>query len=309
MTLPRIRRSEFEALLSCPNYDNDSSEAAAFGTDVHAAIAAWIRSCEAMQDTVEPVMAMVPRADESVFTLLQEFTQTHTPGLDTLYDVECLIEHETDLAILTGTLDRLDTWVTDDGLDALISDWKSGWHPVENAFQQKWYGSLVCLTFPSVQTVTMRTDYIRLSEGRGITDVVMLRPELLEWWDTHVVPYIPRVLEARANGGPAEGGAACQYCRRRYECADSIAPYRNAPQTAEQAAEMVGELVRLEAAAKEREKALRVYLEEREPLIVNGLSAGFKLTGGNLTVDRKAAEAAGLMKRSEAKATWGVRKA
>jgi hypothetical protein len=55
----------------------------------------------------------------------------------------------------------------------------------------------------------------------------------------------------------------------------AIAPYRNEPRTDAERQAMVGELVRLEAAASERRSALNAAYKDREPEVVDGMFIGW----------------------------------
>jgi hypothetical protein len=266
-----LRRSLFAGLMGCAQYENDDSEPASFGRLVHAAIAEWISTGDVTWETL--IDGGVAASDiETAVQLVARFMETHDREVLSQGQCEVTLRWETPDALLTGTPDHLQ-YISDRHI--LISDWKSGWAAsvATDRYQGMWYGALACLNDSAVETVTVRFDYLRLSEENGVNEWTERRDTLLRWFEDNVVANVPLVL-ARADAEPT-GGSSCTYCRKRWDCAASVAPYRNEPRTIEEVQTMIGELVRLEAAADERKKALQQWFREREPIVVNGLECGY----------------------------------
>lgn len=267
MTKPTVRRSDFAAWTACAAYENGPSEAANFGTLVHALIAAhW--SEQSIEEVLFQPCGVSPERRAEAHDLFLRFRSTHAERPD-LWEMPLLIE--TEHAILTGTPDAV-TWLPDDA--ALVTDWKSSWVAGDATFQLRWYCAMLAVQYPALRTLWGRVDPIWLNEGGVVDYGPWDADELRDWWAVEIVAQVPALLAARANPEPT-GGAACTYCRLRRDCAQSVAPARDVPQTAAEAAEMASELIRLEAASDVRKAALKAWFADREPVVVAGMEVGF----------------------------------
>lgn len=313
MTPLTIRRTALEALSVCPAWEGDGGLSARFGRDVHSAIEAWTRACVDAGGWIEPKRDMVPRGDREVFEVLTQFSFGHDPQVEVWDSSEELLSVDVgDGVTLTGTLDRLDLWpiggVGGEGVGARIVDYKTGWAaPTETSFQLRFYGALLCFNNDDVREVTLVQDHVRLSADRGILSEVLTRDELMVWWVTDVEPLIPLAVSALREGGEPQGGSACTWCRKRWTCAEGIAPARDVPTSDDEAREILAEMVRLDAAKDARVKALRAFMDGREPIQAAGWVMGFQMTGEGMAVDTVAAKAAGLVKPKVPKRTWACK--
>lgn len=279
---PIIRRSQLQALLACPVYENGPSEPAAFGSLMHEIYATWARA--SVRAPGIPTMALMAdvvamflsapagvRADrfDEVRELAFRFADTHEPSLDSLEGVELTLGWDIGPAILVGTLDRLDR----NGANSLvITDYKNWWSKGDDRWQLRFYAALVLLARPHIDFVVMRSDYVRLADG--VVEFTEDREAILGWWEELVIPGAIKVLSGDVPQEPI-GGSACQFCRKRWECALSVAPYRHEPQSVEEAHAMFAETVRLDAAVEERRAALREWYKGHPSEIVNGLEVGY----------------------------------
>lgn len=211
---------------------------------------------------------VAPDRMEEGLALCMRWVETHDANPSTLEGVELTMSVDVGQAVLTGTVDRMDRVGSD---AALITDWKTSYSKGDDLWQLKFYSCLACVSRPHLQRLYARADYVRLSDG--VVSHEWSRDELRDWWGTYIVPGV-RGLLANIDPQP-QGGAACTYCASRWDCAMSIAPYRNEPITDGDRRAMVGELVRLENAADERRAALKAAYAHREPEDVNGLEVGW----------------------------------
>lgn len=288
---PEIRRTLLQALLSCGAAEPSSGgEAAAFGQVAHDFIARYWAACLALgqeehRTGVEQLASQAFHAGAGVdpnrwpefLQLCQDFADVHLLGAKTLIAYEKPLAVDVGWAILNGRLDRLDR--SDDGdpdddpTRITIVDWKTQ-IPVEPfVFQGGVYAQLVFLNYPSVEEVEWQLDFIR---RRTMPDpVIYERGQLDSWWEG-VVSAAEKIWHDREAGrAMPTGGAACQYCAKRYECAAAVRPASLIPESDDQAEEIISDWLRLQAGVDEREKALKAFFAERSPLLVNGLEVGF----------------------------------
>jgi hypothetical protein len=285
---PVLRRTEVQNLLSCTEWESGSSEAAAFGSAFHEAVAQYLLVCQTHREEtrvadVEDIArdaffrvarGLDPARLDEFRTLVDQFARSHVAGLSTLMSIERTLTADVGFAVLTGTLDRLDR--LDDGetceppTDILITDWKTSWGVEDHAFQLRFYGALVCLTWPTVEHVHTRADHVRAQNG--IVEAEYARAELLGFWED-----VLRGLRARLTGptGTATGGTACRYCGKRRTCGAAVGSCRAVPDSADSARRLFGDLMRLEAAVDEARSSLKRYFAEREPALWDGTEVGF----------------------------------
>lgn len=286
-----IRRTALQAMLSCAASETDSGgEAAAFGQAIHTFIASYWAACLALgqdeyREGVEKLAASaiysVGGADVNRWAefleLCSGFADTHLLNPRSLIAYEKPLATDVGWAILNGRLDRLDR--SDDGdpdddpQRITVTDYKSQFAIEPFDFQGRTYAQLVFLNYPSVEEVEWQLDFIR---RRALPDpVVYTRGELDGWW-AGVVEAAERIHQDREAGRAVPtGGAACQYCARRYACAAAVTPATLIPETEDQADEIISDWLRLQAGADEREKALKAYFGDRAPIELRGLEIGF----------------------------------
>lgn len=284
------RRSEIQSMLTCPAYRPSHSDRASFGTVIHAFMAAYWQRCRMAGE--EEMLHEVHRIAHDAFfrrargidpgrwpealELCQRFAQNRLAELGSLIDVEQTLTVDVGWCFVNGTMDRLDRIdggdPFDDYVEVRITDYKTQWYPDWHRFQMRFYAALVALTWPTVEWVETLADHPRVCEERGMVRERWHRSELLDWFDDIMAAFRLRIEEPRRE---PVGGAGCQYCARRFECPESIVPGALVPANDAQATALCREWIRLEHGLDARKEALKVYLRDRVPLIVEDQSFGF----------------------------------
>lgn len=191
---------------------------------------------------------------------------------------------------ITGTPDAL---IADprreDG--AIIPDWKSSWRPpprrdeddtddpglsYHGFFQQRLYGWLIFKNYPSVNAVTLREFYVRVTEARAAT----ITREQLPQIEKQIADAVLDLDRALMSGPPAKlklpevapwlpsPGYHCKNCPIAHRCpidAD-VREHYGAVTTEKRAREAVAQLEVAEAVRVSRRKALTPYIEENGPV-------------------------------------------
>lgn len=307
---PSLRRSEVEALLACPSAETDgTSEAAAFGSLVHVAIErlyAGDSPADAMHHALAFAGGVHPDRFDEAAALVWRFAATHDTSRPVLY-VEQELAVEEEIARLTGTPDVVEFYQPDAGGDGLcVTDVKTTWQrpdPEVPPFQLRFYAGLLLRTHEQVSEITARLDHIRLNDG--VAEWVWSREEVLAWWADML-----RLLAVRLpqRGQVRTGGGGCAYCRHRWSCADTIAEAAQSVRDDEHAAQLVQELVRLEAAADDRKAALKAHMKGRDPVVWHGLEVGYRAGGSSVRLTDKAkALELGVATEAEGSARFGLR--
>lgn len=289
---PVLRRTVIAGLLGCLEYESGQSENASFGSALHAAIARYWQTCKAHDeesrmadlDTIArevffgTVWGIDPGRYQEFRDLLDLFARTHTAELISLKHLEHTLVVETDVAVLTGTADRIDRIDGGDPDDPptilLIRDYKSQWAVEDHAFQLTFYAAAAAITWPSVRMVATEADHFRL-QGKGIVRAEYERDYLLQWWEDMLVGVRDRLERLGAGRAAPTGGVGCQYCKKRLRCAAAIPPFDSAPENLDQAEEMFQTMLRYEIGLEESKSALKAYFKEREAEVWGGLEIGF----------------------------------
>ena len=281
-----IRRTELEQLIGCEDCESEESEIANFGSLAHRCIEAYFdRAMQAGGDVPEEMQAIV----DSVFTerawgvhpdrftdlrrLMDRFAFSHSVSMDTFASTErklsAVIDTDVEPFMLTGTVDRTD-WLEVDSWGqptvVMITDYKTYWTATDTSFQMNVYAYLICEMHPTIQEVLLRPDFIRLRQGNEF-DRSMDRTAIQAWWDETCPPsLLGRVVAryiAKREGEKMTptGGSACQYCSKRHgKCAEVVNPSKGVPATEEEARELLGKVIRLDAAVKSHKAMLKPWV-------------------------------------------------
>ena len=287
----RLRRSEVEGWLGCSTYEGEGSTAASFGSLVHECIELYLNSCRAAacetnMDAIDAIVSEVfqsgkwnvaPEREAEVKNTMWRFAYTHVAGLDTLWGAEQMIEVDTPLAVLYGTLDRLDVMAGTPEAPALVRliDWKTSWGLPDKtypSFQALFYAGLLCQNWPTIEAVEMIVDHVRRSDG--VATFMVQRPEIVSFWGSMLMR-LGAALERRAAGADPTGGASCTYCRWGRECPESVASAREAIETPEHAIAEADAYVRLERSLKVRKETLKSWVEANGTIALPGLEVGY----------------------------------
>ena len=286
----RLRRSAVEGWLGCSTYEGEGSTAASFGSLMHEVIERYTDSCRAAAsptclDAIDAIVKDVfaaghwnvdPGREPEAVSLAWKFAYTHVADLDTLWGTEQMVEVDTPVAILYGTLDRLDVITGTPEAPTLcrVTDWKSGWglpdklHP---SFQMMYYAGLLIANGPTIEAVELVVDYIRRTDG--IARFMVQRSEIETWWAS-MLDKLTLALERRANGADPTGGASCMYCKWNRECGEATRDAREAITTLAEAVEEADACVRQEQSVKARKAALKGWVDEHGPVALPGLLVG-----------------------------------
>lgn len=284
---PVIRRSLAESLLACTQFEMDDGEQLAFGTGLHAFIAAYTLLCkEAGEETrFTDVSRLASEAWARTAGLLQSrwtefmslcehFAETHPSELGTLMHIEHTLTHDVGWALLTCTVDRIDRTDFGDPDEAphsiQISDWKSERGEQDHDFQARWYSAMAFLSFPSLEDVVFAVHALR--DWWKPEPMYFHRGELDVWWRATLAGLQARL--ATPNAAPV-GGPACVSCAKRGSCSKAIALARELPDNEAQADELFEEALRMEQAFEVRKDALKKFYADREARVVNGHELGF----------------------------------
>lgn len=307
-TMPVIRRSLAEALLSCTHYESEESEHAAFGTALHDFHAAYTNLC--VEANEESRLQDIDRLAVDAFwlrggvdpgrldefkSLCDHFARTRLMRPATFMSVEQTLTLDVGWAILTCTVDRMDRMDNGDrddpATEVLITDRKTEWPGYQTVevegedgalderrqterhpFQMNWYVQERFLTMPSLSRVGFFFDYVRV--GHYPENVTWFeRGELDPWW-ADVLKGLQKKL-AGPKGQPT-GGNACQFCRNRRDCPMAISAAATAPTTPAEADQQLEEQLRLEEAIKLRKSQLKAFYADRDPRVAIGHEVGFQ---------------------------------
>lgn len=289
--VPTIRRSMAEGLATCPAFVMERSERLAFGQAVHTFIAAYWRRLQELGEESDltgwPALAIdawarTPGLRQSRWQefegLCERFAQSHLGDLHTLAAVEEPITRHVGWAVLVCTPDRIDRLdggdPDDEAVWERITDYKSELGEMDHEFQLHWYAQMRFLTRSALQRLDLVLDLIRW--GRPHDPITVERGELDAWWDA-----VMQALRHRLDVGPGAptGGPACEGCALRRTCGESLPSVALAPQTDDEADELLSEHRRLDAAAAVRWGLLDEYYRDRDPrLDVNGEEIGYLLS-------------------------------
>jgi hypothetical protein len=169
---------------------------------------------------------------------------------------------------MTGQIDALFV----EGADhAIVLDWKDTWGlPAatevshKGYFQQRFYGFLVMITYPTIMRVTLREVYLRYSEVREATlhreDIDDVRAEL-----TALVERYDRAFATKTF--PPSPGHHCGYCLRPERCPIPVKLRREGKiDSADEAAIVARQLVVGNAVAKQSRAALAAWADSNGPV-------------------------------------------
>jgi hypothetical protein len=287
---PIIRRSLAESLLACPQFQMDDGEQLAFGTSLHAFIAAYTLLCKSSGEETRftdvsrlasEAWARTPGLLQSRYAefmdLCDHFAETRPAELQTLMHVEHTLTHDIGWALLTCTVDRMDR--TDFGdpdeapISIQISDWKSERAEADHDFQGRFYSQMAFLAFPSVMDVVFAVHALR--DWWKPEPAIFHRGQLDLWWRTTLAGLQARL--ATPNAAPV-GGPACPSCAKRYECSKATAAARLIPENDDQATEILQDRLRMAEGVSVIDDALKLYLSGRPELIAAGHEVGYLRT-------------------------------
>jgi len=311
--LPRLSRYRVEALLECPVWEpGPGSPAANFGKAAHRALELWandpaaeVAACIAA-GVAETQGFPAERHDELVRMVTQYAGNREHPregGWAVATEVE--MERTADgIAVLSGIADRCDT-LPDEGAVRIV-DYKTGWSAVKEPesapFQVLFYAGLasrlhLAAEWFRVEIHALQTGWVH-SWDLGVEDVE-------EWWQGMA----ERLGDVLANPDKRPtGGPACGFCKKRWECGAAVTALAHAPTTDAEAEEVIRETVRLEAAADERKKALRAYMDKREATTIAGVRLGYELSKPAVRVlDKERALALGVAELSKPSPRWAMK--
>jgi len=287
---PVIRRSLAESLLACTQFVMDDGEQLAFGTAIHAFIAAYTLLCKSSGEEtrftdVGRLAAEAWSRTEGLdqgrwpefMALCEHFAETHPAELSTLMHVEHTLTHDVGWALLTCTVDRMDRTDFGDPDEAprsiQISDWKSERGELNHEFQGRWYSQMAFLSFPSVMDIVFAVHALR--DWFKPDPLIFHRGELDLWWRATLDGLQARL--ATPNAAPI-GGPACASCAKRYECPKAIAVARLIPENDEQATEILQDRLRMAEGVSVIDDALKLYFADRPQLVAAGHEVGFLQT-------------------------------
>lgn len=204
--------------------------------------------------------------------------------------------------MITGQLDAL--LISEGGLGrhATVPDWKHTWKlpaqqhddaadeddgeddklSPEGYFQQMFYALLVFLTFPQIQSVTLREFYLPRSEPREATIWRHEMPWLLDYFGSLVerfdrsveAAYTPakgrrrraKPLTTPEQWGEPTAGAHCRYCPLAVEC--PLDADIKGPQTVEHAQKVLGEALKARRVVKQHMEWVAQFTDRYGPLRV-----------------------------------------
>ncbi len=268
----------------------DDGEQLAFGTALHAYIAAYTLLCKASGEETRftDVSRLASEAWARTTGLLQarwsefmdlaeHFAESRPANLDTLMHVEHTLTHDVGWAVLTCTVDRIDRADFGDPDEAphsiQISDWKSERGELDHEFQARWYTQMAFLTMPSVMDVVFNVQALR--DWWKPEPYVFHRGSLDIWWKGTLVGLRARL--DMPNGAPV-GGPACPSCAKRYECSKATAVARLVPENDDQAAEILQDRLRMAEGVSVIDDALKLYFSGRPMLVAAGHEVGYLQT-------------------------------
>lgn len=294
--VPLLRRSWIENFLTCPAYASDNSERAQFGTMMHEGIHVYLRECVARKQ--DSLLSEVDRIAREVFhrvprgippgrlfefrELLDHFARALPVDRQNLLRTEFPLFVDVGWAVLTCHPDgewRTDSGDVDDPVESLVMrDWKTSWNYGENLFQTRFYVMSRALQpdAEGLEEITFETWPLR-----GFADPIEYtftrydweQGELRDWWENDVLKPLRDRFPQRAKLGP-RGGAACEYCAKRLYCGESVPPASIAPETQEDLVEFFTETRRVEELYKTRRDAIRMFMKNRKPVVIEGYEVG-----------------------------------
>ena len=196
------------------------------------------------------------------------------------------VEWDAPEAFVRGRLDL----VTVAGPHATILDWKSGWvSESEEGLRVAWapglYATLLWAWAPRLEQVTVEYHYLRT---RRTVRVALTRDDAAETlvWARALAGRIAAALAAPDDPGafPATPSTACNTCPWVNRCPAGLAALEAMvegaiPDDAE-ARRLAGLLLTGEARVGRLRERLKLYLEDRGPLRIDGLEFGFFPTRG-----------------------------
>jgi RecB family exonuclease len=253
----------------------------------------------------ETTASLARKAAALVSTWLSRWTVplAHTVGIEHALAINAdgrLVTWDAPEAFLRGRLDL----VAVDAQQATVYDWKSGWVTEDDeGLRRAWapgcYAALLWAWAPRLEAVTVEYHYLRTSRVARTTFVPADATETLAWARTIAA----RIAEALArpddpDGFPPRPSTACATCPWVNRCPAGQAALEaldEAPIPDDAEARRLGALLLVgEARVGRLRERLRQYLQDREPLALDGMELGFfpaKGRYGAEAVFRVAAEA------------------
>lgn len=286
-----FRRSRIQNLLTCEGFELEDSELLAFGRAVHDFIYRW--TALAVELGGEPPRQQALRLAEQAwvaadgldwnrsqeFTWLAErFLDSHLPNLERLQAYEYPLVQDLDGIRYTATLDRIESIegygdpLDPDPAALLVIDYKSERGRRDHRFQQLFYLCLLILEprWREAEHFEFQIDPLR---ERALPRRLLVERKDFEegWlgnWFRLVRERLRRVREEPS--GELRGGEHCFECRRRVECGAALREASLTPGSLEEAEALYREAKRLYAAADSRWKPLKVFMEGKGTLYVDG---------------------------------------
>jgi putative RecB family exonuclease len=196
------------------------------------------------------------------------------------------VEWDAPDAFIRGRLDL----VSVDGPHATVLDWKSGWvSESEEGLRVAWapvlYATLLWAWAPRLEEVAIEYHYLRTGQ---VVRVALTRSEAAETlgWARALASSIARALETPDDprAFPTRPSTACGTCPWVNRCLAGQATLEAMvespiPDDAE-ARRLAGLLLAGEARVGRLRERLKAYLQDREPLALDGLELGFFPTKG-----------------------------
>lgn len=314
--LPQLSRYRVEALLECTAWEpGPGSPDANFGKAAHRALELWANDiAHATANIATDYSAVgisetqgfpVERTDELHRLVVHYINAREHPTADgwTVATEVQMTRTMDGVAVLSGIADRLDIL----GRTARVVDYKSGWSAVKEPeaapFQVMFYLGLAAREVIAARSFiaeihALQTGWVHRWEF-SLDDVE-------SWWQTMA----ERLADVLAAPMKPTGGPACRFCRHRWSCADAITNLAHLPATDAEAEEMVRETIRLDAAADERRKALREYLDKREAVTFAGMRLGYEMPKPSVRLtDKDRAVELGVAEQTQPTPRWSFKRA
>lgn len=185
--------------------------------------------------------------------------------------------------LFVGVIDRLEL----DGDTLVIRDYKTtmaipSQSSVENNPQLRRYAGLVWQAYPQFERYRVELEFVRYGEIRFAEFGPGTGQMALEEVEAQLDQLEHRINAVKRDPGrveelfPPTPGAHCSYCPFSHLCPEAKRE-GSVPviQDDEQAQKVLGELLVLRKRVDELQKALRAYTEERSPVEVGGIAAGY----------------------------------
>jgi putative RecB family exonuclease len=234
----------------------------------------------------ETTAGLAREATELVSAWLSRWTVplAHTVGVEHTLAIDVdggLVTWDAPEAFLRGRLDL----VAVDGRHATVCDWKSGWvteddEGLRHAWAPGCYAALVWAWAPRLETVTVEYHYLRTTRVARTTFVPADAIDRLAWTRTIAA----RIAEALARPDdatafPPRPSTACATCPWVNRCSAGQAALEamdEAPIAGDAEARRLGAFLLVgEARLGRLRERLKQYLQDREPLTLDGLELGF----------------------------------